>query len=400
VIDMSLTVRNVETAKAGQYADGGGYGLWLKVSKSGSRRWFVRYVSPCNGKRREMTLGSFPIITLSAARQAAIDAHRLVAAGIDPIENRDSKRLTASSTLTFTQTAARYIRIHRRGWRNKKHARQWVSTLKKYARPVIGNNPINQISTDDVIKIVSPIWLTKNETAKRVQSRIENIIDFATAYKWRSGENPARWRGHLDKLLVKPGKLSEKNHHPSMPYSEVSTFFVNLSQIKGIAAKALHFLILTATRTSETLNASWSEIDINNAVWIIPASRMKAKRDHRIPLSEAAIEILKNIPRIEGEDWVFLGGRVNRPLSSMALLMTMRRLGYGVNGKYGNYVPHGFRSTFRDWCGEVSNFPTAIAEAALAHVIGNKTEAAYARGDLFDKRCNMMSEWAFFVIKN
>jgi integrase len=391
-------MRTVETAKAGQYADGGGYGLWLKVSKSGTRRWFVRYVSPNNGKRREMTLGSFPIITLSAARQAAIDAHRLVADGIDPIENRDLKKLTVASIPTFTQVAARYIRAHRRGWCNKKHARQWVSTLKKYARPIIGNNPIDRISTDEIIKIISPIWLIKNETAKRVQGRIENIIDFATAYKWRSGENPARWRGHLDKLLVNPGKISGKKHHPSMPYSEISDFFMELKQAKGTAAKALQFLILTATRTSETLNVSWSEIDINNAIWTIPAARMKAKRDHRIPLSKSAIDILGNLPRIDGEDWVFISARINRPLSSMALLMTMRRLGYGVNGKNGDYVPHGFRSTFRDWCGEVSNFPTAVAEAALAHVISDKTEAAYARGDLFEKRRNMMNEWDLFIM--
>ncbi|MBK1695457.1 integrase [Chromatium weissei] len=394
---MSLTVRNVETAKIGQYADGGGYGLWLKVSKSGKRRWFVRYVSPNSGKRREMTLGSFPIITLSAARQAAIDIHRLVNNGIDPIENRDLKKLTVTTVQTFTQVAARYIRMHRRGWRNKKHARQWVSTLKRYARPVIGNNPIDRISTDDIIKIISPIWLTKNETAKRIQGRIENIIDFASAYKWRSGENPARWRGHLDKLLVNPRKISGKKHHPSMPYSEISDFFVVLSQAKGVAAKALQFLILTATRTSETLNASWTEFDINNAIWTIPAERMKAKRDHRIPLSKSAIRILSNLPRIDGEDWVFISGRINHPLSSMALLMTMRRLGYGINGIHGNYVPHGFRSTFRDWCGEISNFPTAVAEAALAHVISDKTEAAYARGDLFDKRRKMMDEWAYFL---
>lgn len=388
---MAFTIRRVETAPAGKYADGTRSGLWLKVSPTGARRWFVRVV--VDGKRREMSLGSYPVVSLAGAREKAAEAQRLAAQGIDPIQHRDQQS-AVSTVPTFTQAAARYIRAHRRGWKNAKHGRQWCATLKTYARPIIGNKPVDQISTEDVLTILAPIWQTKTETAKRLQGRVENIVDFATAHKWRSGDNPARWRGHLDKLLARPARVKRVRHHPAMPYAEVPGFLAELSGVEGIAARALHFVILTAVRTSEALNARWSEIDLDAAVWTIPAERMKAKREHRVPLTEAAIGILRSLPRIDGEDWLFPGGRAGRPLSTMALLMCMRRLGYGVDGDRGDYVPHGFRSSFRDWCGEVSSFPREIAEAALAHVIGDKTEAAYARGDLFAKRRRLMESWA------
>lgn len=387
-----LTVRRVESAAAGKYADGGRSGLWLKVSPTGARRWFVRVV--VDGKRREMSLGSYPTVGLAEARELALEAQRLARRGVDPIEHRAEQAAVESSKPTFTSAAAAYIRAHRRGWKNAKHARQWVSTLKTYARPVVGSKPVDTITTDDVLLVLRPIWSSKTETAKRVQGRMENVLDFASAHKWRDESNPARWRGHLDKLLAKPTKVKRVRHHPAMPYSELPGFMRELEAVEGMAALALRFLILTATRTSETLNAQWSEVDIDAAVWTIPAERMKAKREHRVPLTPEALAILRAVPRVAGEAWIFPGGRAGRPLSTMALLMAMRRLGYGVDGERGPFVPHGFRSSFRDWCGEVSSFPTNVAEAALAHVLSDKTEAAYARGDLFVKRRRLMEAWS------
>ncbi|MCP4181848.1 MAG: site-specific integrase, partial [Hyphomicrobiales bacterium] len=298
---------------------------------------------------------------------------------------------------TFTTCAARYIKAHRGGWRNIKHARQWVSTLKTYARPVIGSKRVDAIDTEDILKVLSPIWSTKTETAKRVQGRIENIMDFAAAHKYRDPLNPARWRGHLDKLLPKPSRVKKVTHHPAMPYTDVPAFMVELSSNGSVSAQALLFLILTATRTSEVLLAQWSEIDLEAAIWIIPATRMKTRQEHRVPLSDAALTILRRLPRIKGNYYIFPGVRYGRPLSNMALLQLMRGMDYGVNCSRGNYVPHGFRSSFRDWSGEVSSFPRDVAEMALAHVIENKVEAAYRRGDLFTKRSKMMQAWADYL---
>jgi integrase len=247
------------------------------------------------------------------------------------------------------------------------------------------------------LEILSPTWTTKTETAKRVQGRIENILDFASAHRYRDALNPARWRGHLDMLLPKPSRVKTVTHHPSMPYTEVPPFMGELSENGSVSALALRFLILTATRTSEVLKAQWSEIDLKAAVWTIPGQRMKGKQEHRVPLSDAVIADLKALPRIEGNPYLFPGARYGRPLSNMALLQLMRGMGYGVKGSRGDYVPHGFRSSFRDWSGEVSSFPRDVAEMALAHVIENKVEAAYRRGDLFEKRRKMMGAWAVFM---
>lgn len=382
-----LTVRKVETVAPGKYADGGG--LWLVVSVTGARRWLVRVT--ISGRRREMSLGSYPVVGLAEARDKAVAAQRLAHDGVDPIERRDQREQRKP---TFTSAAAQFIRAHRHGWKNRKHARQWVSTLKTYARPVIGSKPVDTITTEDVLAILRPIWTGKTETAKRVQGRIENILDFAAARRWRDASNPARWRGHLDMLLPAAARVKRVRHHPAMPYDEVPDFLRELEHVEGVAALALRFLILSACRTSEVLQARWSEVDMASAVWIIPAERMKAKREHRVPLTETMLAILRKIPKVEGEPWVFPGGRAGRPLSTMSLLMCMRRLGYGVNGTRGTCVPHGFRSSFRDWCGEVSSFPTNVAEAALAHVVSDKTVAAYARGDLFVKRRRLMEAWS------
>ncbi|MEA3275520.1 MAG: integrase arm-type DNA-binding domain-containing protein [Pseudomonadota bacterium] len=385
-----LTPRKVATARPGKYEDGGG--LRLVVPASGAKKWVLRYT--IDGKRREMGLGSFPVVPLAAAREKATERRRQVAAGIDPIEAR---RGEPGKVPTFTTCAARYIRAHRRGWKNAKHARQWVSTLKTYAQPVIGSRPVDTVATEDILRILSPIWTSKTETAKRVQGRIENILDFAAAHKYRDPLNPARWRGHLDKLLPKPARVKKVTHHPAMPYTEVPRFLTELSRTDSVSALALRFLILTATRTNEVLKARRSEVDRDALLWSIPAARMKARRERRVPLSDAAITVLQALPRIDGNPYLFPGARYGKPLSNMALLQQMRGMGYGVHGSRGDYVPHGFRSSFRDWSGEVSSFPRDVAEMALAHTIDNKVEAAYRRGDLFAKRRTMMQAWADYV---
>lgn len=385
-----LSPRKVETSGLGKYEDGGG--LRLVVSKSGAKKWVLRFT--INGKRREMGLGSYPDVGLADARARASEYRQQAAAGADPIETR---RAEPEAVPDFTTCAARYIRAHRRGWKNAKHARQWVSTIKTYARPVIGSKRVDAIDTENILKILSPIWTTKTETAKRVQGRIESILDFAAAHRYRDSLNPARWRGHLDKLLPKPSRVRKVTHYPAMPYTEAPDFMSGLARNESVSALALRFLILTATRTSEVLQAQWLEIDQDTAIWTIPANRMKTRREHRVPLADAAMAVLEALPSIEGNPYLFPGARYGRPLSNMALLQLMRGMGYGVEGSRGDYVPHGFRSSFRDWSGEVSSFPRDVAEMALAHVIENKVEAAYRRGDLFEKRRKMMGAWAGFL---
>lgn len=385
-----LSLRKVATAGPGKYEDGGG--LRLVVSKSGAKKWVLRFTF--HGKRREMGLGSYPIVGLAEVRTKSLRCRRQLVAGVDPIESR---RAESERVPDFTTCAARYIRAHRRGWRTVKHARQWVRTLKTFARPVIGTKRVDAIVTEDILRILSPIWATKTETAKRVQKRVENILDFAAAHRYRGPLNPARWRGHLDKLLPKPSRVRQVTHLPAMPYPEVPFFMDELSRNRSVSALALRFLILTATRTSEVLKAQWSEMDLPAGIWTLPASRMKAQRKHRVPLPDAALAILVGLPRSEGHPYVFPGSRYRRPLSNMALLQLMRGMGYGVRGSRGNYVPHGFRSSFRDWSGEVSSFPREVAEMALAHVVGNKVEAAYRRGDLFAKRRQMMQAWSDYL---
>lgn len=387
-----LSPRKVATAGPGKHEDGGG--LRLVVSGGGAKKWVLRFT--LKGKRREMGLGSFPDTGLADARRKAEHYRRLAKDGADPIQARDAEQ-QETSTPTFTSCAARYIQSHRRSWRNAKHARQWVSTLKTYARPVIGNMPVDEIDTQDIVSILNPIWTSKTETAKRVQGRIENVLDYAAAHKYRDEANPARWRGHLDKLLAKPSRVKRVSHHPAMPYDEVAAFMAELQGYTSISSKALQFLILTATRTSEVLRTEWPEIDLENATWTIPAERMKARREHRVPLSTQAVSLLSDLPRVQGNPYVFPGARLGRPLSNMAMLQLMRGMGYGVGGKRGDYVPHGFRSSFRDWSGEVSSYPRDVAEMALAHTIENKVEAAYRRGDLFEKRRAMMQEWSDFI---
>jgi len=388
-----LSSQEVKNAGPGKHEDGGG--LRLVVSKNGSKKWVLRYT--LKGKRREMGIGSITDTTLAKARKKAIDIRELVSDGIDPIQQR---KVEEEKIPTFTTCAARYIKAHRRGWKNAKHKKQWTRTLKTYVRDEIGDNLVDSITTDQIVKILTPIWTTKTETAKRVQGRIENILDYAAAHKYKDSTNPARWRGHLDKLLPKPSRVKTVKHHPAMPYHEVPGLMKELSDKPSMSSYALRFLILTATRTSETLQAEWEEIDLEQKIWTIPASRMKARQEHRVPLPSKAIMILNAIPRIDENPYVFTGHNHGKPLSNMALLKMMRDLGYtgnpDQNDKKPKYVPHGFRSSFRDWSGEESHFPRDVAEMALAHTIENKVEAAYRRGDLFEKRRLMMQEWAIF----
>lgn len=386
-----LSPRGVATAAPGKYEDGGG--LRLVVAPSKSRKWVLRYTF--KGRRREMGLGSFPGTGLAEARTKARTYRELAREGTDPIRTRDQEQATVP---TFTQCAADYIRQHRGGWRNPKHARQWVSTLKTYVRPVIGDRLVDEIETKDIIMILSPIWAAKNETAKRVQGRMEMVLDYAAAHAFRDATNPARWRGHLDKLLPKPSRVRQVRHWPAMPFEQVPEFMQELQANRSVSAKALAFLILTATRTSEVLLTKWPEIDLEGRLWVIPAERMKARREHRVPLSDQAVELLETLPQVLGNPYVFPGFRAGRPLSNMALLQLMRGLGYGTGGNRGPYVPHGFRSSFRDWTGEVTNYPRDVAEMALAHTIQDKVEAAYRRGNLFEKRQKMMQDWGCYIL--
>jgi integrase len=390
-----LTDRQIKTTTK-PLNDGGN--LWI-YPKGNARNWFFRYMLA--GRARQMGLGGYPDVSLAEARDAAAEYRRVLKSGIDPIEHRQAeakrKALASAKVITFTQCAARYIRSHRHGWRNRKHARQWASTLRTYACPIIGAMPATEVATEDVLRILTPIWTTKTETAKRVQGRIENILDWATARRYRSGDNPARWRGHLDKILPRPSRVKRVTHHPAMPYAELPTFMAELRSHDGVAARALEFTILTASRTREALGAQWHEIDLATGIWNVPSERMKAKRPHRVPLTVEAVAILNALPRVT--EYVFAGSRYGRPISNMSMLQTMRRMGYGVNGTRGDYVPHGMRSAFRDWCAEQTSFPREVAEAALAHVNPNKVEASYQRGDLFEKRRQLMQAWARYLLQ-
>ncbi|WP_420590837.1 tyrosine-type recombinase/integrase [Bacterioplanoides sp.] len=384
-----LSARKVETAQAGKYEDGGG--LRLVVSANGSKRWVLRFT--IDGKRREKGLGPYPVVTLEAAREHALECRRQVYAGQDPIENRKEKD---SRTPTFRECAIAYIESNKHAWTNKKHADQWSNSLTTYAFPVIGNKSVTNINVDHILKVLEPIWYEKNETAKRVQTRVAKILDYAIARKYRSSSNPAKWQGHLDTILPKPTSIQKRKHHPAMPLGEVSNFWKILSSKQATSANALQLLILTATRTSEVLKATWDEIDLDEGIWVIPKERMKTKKEHRVPLSKQAIRLLGELPKIEGSNYLFPGNRKGSALSNMAMLTLMRKMGYESGSEKGDYVPHGFRSTFRDWAGEVSNYPRDVVEMALAHTIDNKVEAAYRRGDMFKKRAEMMQDWADF----
>jgi integrase len=388
-----LSPAGVRNAKAGMHADGGG--LWLQVSKGEGdtlrRSWIFRYA--VDGRERKMGLGSLSTISLAEARQKAAECRKLRHEGIDPIEHRDAKKRAAAvataKSITFAKAAERYIGSHRAGWRNVKHASQWKNTINTYADPVIGNLPINAVDIALVMKVLEPIWAEKPETASRLRGRIEAVLDWAVAHKFRSeGPNPARWRGHLDKLLPPRRKIRRVHHFPALPYSEVGEFMTALRVQDGTAARALEFAILTAGRTSEVIGARWEEFDLEAGVWTVPGERMKAGKEHRVPLSGAALAVIQMMHAHRQGRYVFPGDREGKPLSNMALLMVLRRMNRG------DLTAHGFRSTFRDWAAECTSFPREVCELALAHAIGDRVEAAYRRGDLFAQRRKLMDAWA------
>jgi integrase len=387
--------KNDESPRPGMYADGGG--LYLRVTPEGARNWVLRFM--LDRRPRWMGLGPLALYSLQEARAKALDARRKRHEGIDPIEARRGERarekLDAAKAITFRQCAEAYVNAHRAGWRNDKHAGQWSATLSTYAYPMIGALPVQAVDTGLVLKVLEPIWTAKPETASRLRGRLESILDFAKARENRDGENPARWRGHLDKLLPARSKVREIEHHAALPYAELAAFLVALRGQEGIAARALEFLILTAARTGEVIGARWSEIDLLDKIWTVPAARMKAHREHRVPLSPRALAILDDMRAARHVDdardaFVFPGRKPRTPLSNMAFLMLLRRMGRG------SLTAHGFRATFKTWASERTSVQNQIVEASLAHVIGDKVEQAYRRGDLFEKRRRLMAQWATF----
>jgi integrase len=388
-----LTAVKVRALTApGRYGDG--KGLWLQVRDAQHRSWLFRF--KLFGRERAMGLGPVEDVTLAEAREEADACRKLLRQGIDPIEHRRADRAAkaaAARGITFRDVAERYIAAHAAGWRNAKHAEQWRATLATYAFPVFGDQPVHAIDTGLVMRVLEPIWAAKTETASRLRGRIESVLDYAAARGWRSGENPARWRGHLQKLLPARSKVQRVEHHPALPWRQMGAFMAALRAHDGVAARALEFAILTAARTGEVIGARWAEID--GDVWTVPGERMKAGREHRVPLSAAALAVLSTM-KPDGaapSEFVFPGGRPGRPLSGMALLMLLRRMGRG------DLTAHGFRSTFREWTAEATGYPREVAELALAHVNKDKVEAAYQRGDLFEKRRRLMEEWAAFCAR-
>ncbi|WP_238314002.1 tyrosine-type recombinase/integrase [Methylobacterium crusticola] len=387
-----LTAMGVAKLKTpGMYNDGNG--LWLQVTARG-KSWTFRFT--LNGRVREMGLGSASIYSLADARARAIECRKMVHEGVDPIEVRRERRqealLASAKSVTFQACAEAYIKAHQAGWRNAAHAAQWPMSLAAYAYPVFGALPVQAVDTDLVMEALELIWKTKNETASRVRGRIELVLDWAKTRGYRTGDNPARWRGHLQNLLPRPSKVQRTAHHPALPYDEVAAFLASLRGQAGIAPRALEFTILTAARSNEVIGARWSEIDSAEKTWTVPAERMKAGRAHRVPLSEPAFAILEAL-RSSGGEYVFPGRRQSDHLARGMMWEVVGRMDRpGV-------TVHGFRSTFRDWAAERTTFPREVAEAALAHTLENKVEAAYRRGDLFEKRRELMDAWAMWCIQ-
>jgi integrase len=380
-----------QSKRPGLYHDGAG--LYLRASTPTARSWVLRYM--LDGRAREMGLGSYPAISLSDAREAALAARRLKALGQDPVAVRESERqqkaAEAAKSVTFRYCAEAYIAARKAGWKNKKHADQWTATLETYAYPVMGSLPVQAVDVALVHKILAPIWETKTETASRVRGRIESVLDWAKVRDFRQGDNPARWKGHLENLFPKRSKVQRVEHHPALPYREIGQFMSDLRKDGSLSSQALQFTVLTAARTGEATKAQWEEIDLTAHVWTIPATRMKAGREHRVPLSKPVVRILQAL-RAEksGSKYIFPGTSAATSISNMAMLQLLKRIGRN------DLTVHGFRSSFRDWAAEQTAFPTEVAEAALAHVVSDKVEAAYRRGDLFEKRRKLMDAWAAY----
>ena len=368
-------------------------GLYLQVASGGTKSWLFRYKSPVTAKQREMGLGSLDLVSLAQARSHAIECRKLMLAGLDPIDERGQQKrkqqLQMAQTITFRDAAEQCITSKKPEWKNAKHGQQWVNSLTAYAYPVFGDLSISDIDTELVLKAIEPIWVSKAETASRVRQRIETVWDWARARQYVEGENPARLRGHLDKILAKTAKIKRVKHHAALPYKQINEFLTALRQRRGSSALALEFMIMTAGRTGEVIGAKWAEFDLAASTWTVPAVRMKAGKEHRVPLCDRAIAILSSIKSNHNpDDFVFPGWKAGTGLSNGAMLALMRKM------KFGHYTPHGFRSTFRDWAAdEAHTFQNETIELALAHTIKNQAEAAYRRGDQLERRRELMAAW-------
>jgi integrase len=344
-----------------------------------------------NGKRRDIGLGSFAEVGLEEARsECGKNRDKIRRQKIDPVEERRQERaeqaVTKARQMTFSECVSAYLEAHEDSWKNPKHRQQWRNTLETYAHPIFGHLPVSEIDLPLILKCLEPIWREKTETATRLRGRIEQVLDWATVRGYRQGDNPARWKGHIDKLLPAKSKIASVKHHAALSYNAIAEFVLALRDMDGIAARALEFAILCASRSNEVRGATWSEVDLKNRMWTIPAERMKMKREHRVPLSARAMEILEGLPRLVDSNLIFPGRK--GPMSDMTLTAVLKRMGRG------DLTQHGFRSTFRDWAAEMTSYPSEVAEMALAHTVADKVEAAYRRGDLFEKRRRIMEDWA------
>lgn len=388
-----LSVRAVETKKLpGLFCDGGG--LYLQIATGGAKTWIFRYRSPITKKLRYMGLGSLRAVGLVEARARATAQRNLLSQGLDPIQARDEvakqKAQSAAKSISFAECAENYIRSHRVGWKNKKHGEQWTSTIETYCNPVFGKVPVQDVDTELVLKALEPIWSRIPESASRLRGRIEVILDWAKARGYRQGENPARWKGHLKQLLPTLARKNRVRHYPALPYEQIGDFMALLRSQNSIGALALEFTILTAARSNEVFGATASEFDLEKGFWTVSADRMKAGREHKVPLSPRSLEIARKMLELKA-DYLFPGRRQGTRLSPMTMTAVLKRMGHN------DITVHGFRSTFRDWAAEQTNFAREVCEMALAHTILNKVEAAYRRGDLLEKRRKMMDTWAEFI---
>jgi integrase len=394
-----LTALKVKQARnPGLLCDGGG--LYLHIGPTGKKAWIFRFRrASATGKSRDMGWGSFPDVSLAEARERARECRKLLAEGKDPIEERRTLRaerlVKRATAMTLRACAKAYIAAHEAEWTNEKHRKQWEKTFLDERTPYvpvgIGALPVAAVDEAVIMRFLAPLWQANPPTANRVRGRLENVLDWATTSKYRPpGANPARWRGNLEHLLATPAKRGEDNRHPALPYPQISAFMTALRRHEGVAARALEFAILCAVRTNEVRLAGWSEIDFASRLWVIPAQRMKSDAEHHVPLSDRPIEILEGMAAIRHDEWIFPGGKTGRPIGHEAMLRVLDTLGRG------DVTVHGFRSTFRDFCGDKTTFPCEIAEAALAHAIGSKAEQAYRRGSALEKRRQLMQAWARF----
>ena len=396
VVNKLSPLKVAKLTAPGLYGDGNN--LYLQIAPSGAKSWSFRFM--IRGRAREMGLGPVALMSLAEARMRAIECRRLLLDGIDPIEHRQTQREAKTVRgKTFATCAEAYIEAHQAGWSNAKHAGQWRATLATYAYPVFAETPVGAIDLDLVVKALKPIWTDKPETASRLRGRIESILDYATTQGWRQGDNPARWKGFLENLLPAKGRIARVAHHPALKWRDLPSFMAELAQQEGVAARALAFTILTASRSGETIGATWSEIDLAAKIWTIPEWRLKKRQgDHRVPLTDPVLAILATMRAAAGTPapaaFVFPGGKTGTGLSNMAMLILLRRMGRE------NITTHGFRSTFRDWAAEATDYRHEVVEAALSHTVSDKVVAAYRRTDFFDRRRDLMVDWARYALSS